>query len=55
MSAYSDEQLLDGIERALDAGDMAAAAGLIRLLAVQNPEAAQDILDALELARTVTR
>ncbi|NUS59172.1 MAG: hypothetical protein HOV66_30590 [Streptomycetaceae bacterium] len=55
MSAYTDEQLLDGIHAALDERDMAAAAGLIRLLAVQNPGAAQAILDAVELARTVTR
>jgi hypothetical protein len=55
VSAWTDEQLLDGIHAALDERDMAAAAGLIRLLAVQNPAAAQEILDAIELARTVNR
>lgn len=51
----TDEQLLDAIHAALEERDLAAAAGLIRLLAVQNPRAAQTILDALAVARTVTR
>ncbi len=51
---YTDEELLGGIQRALQARDMDAAAGLIRRLAVQNPRAAQTILDGLGIARTVT-
>ena len=35
MPEFTDEQLLDGIERALHARDMDAAAALIRRLAVR--------------------
>lgn len=54
MSEYSDEQLLDGIDRALQARDMEAVAALLRVLAVQAPEQAQAILDAVNGTVTVT-
>jgi hypothetical protein len=47
VAEYTDEQLLDGIERAVQARDMDAAAALIRRLAVQAPAKAQAILDAV--------
>ena len=55
MPEFTDKQLLDGIERALHARDMDAAAALIRRLATQNPRAAQAILDGLGVAAVTTR
>lgn len=46
MSEYSDDELLDGIGRALRARDLEAVAALLRVLAVQAPAKAQAVLDA---------
>lgn len=54
VTRYTDEQLLAAIHLALRARDMRAVAAGIRVLAVQAPEAAQAILDALNIARVVT-
>jgi hypothetical protein len=53
--AYTTEQLLDGVHRALEARDMEAVAALLRRLAVQSPHDAQAVLDMLEFAKVVTR
>jgi hypothetical protein len=50
MSDYTIDQLLDAIAAALKAGDMPAAADLLRALAVQSPEDAQAVVDMLEFA-----
>lgn len=47
MSGYTDDQILEAISAALAAHDMPAAAGLIRLLAIQAPDKAQAIYDAV--------
>lgn len=49
MSNYSAAQIMAAISAALNAGDMEAAAALVRLLAVKDPTSAQMILDTLEL------
>lgn len=50
---YDDEQLLEAILAALRARDMELVVVLLHRLAVQNPRAAQDVLDAVELAGRV--
>lgn len=47
MSEFTDDQILDAIAAAVGAQDMPAAAGLIRMLAVQAPDKAQQIYDAV--------
>lgn len=46
---YTPAQIMGAISSALRAGDMPAAAGLVRLLAVKDPTSAQMILDVLAL------
>jgi hypothetical protein len=55
MTEYSDNDLLIAIHRAIEAGDFEAVAAFMRVLAVQNPRAAQDILDVVELAKVLAR
>lgn len=50
---YTPAQIMAAISAALKAGDMPAAAGLVRLLAVKDPTSAQMILDGLELVALV--
>lgn len=50
----TEEELLEGIGRALKARDMEAAAGLTRRLAVIAPDKAQAILDAVHGRVTIT-
>jgi SOS-response transcriptional repressor LexA len=50
MIAPTREELLDAVERALEARDMPAVAELVRALALVSPTDAQAILDALALA-----
>lgn len=47
MTAFTDEQILEGISRAITAGDMPAVANLTCMLAVQAPDKAQAIYDAV--------
>lgn len=46
MSTYSDDQILEGISRALVARDMPGVVNLLRMLAVQAPGLARQIVDA---------
>lgn len=46
------EDLLGAISVALKAGDMKGAAALIRMLAIEDPAAAQRILDVLKAAKS---
>lgn len=50
MSEFTAEQITAGIAKAIKARDFEAVPGLIRLLALQDPDAAQSVLDAVELA-----
>jgi hypothetical protein len=52
---YTDDQICDAIALAIKEGDLSAAASLIRLLAVQAPQKAQDILDAVTNRELVIR
>jgi hypothetical protein len=47
MSEYSDDQILTAISNAIAAHDMPAVASLIQVLAVQAPDKAQQIYDAV--------
>ena len=51
----TSDQLLAGIHRALKARDFEGVAALLRILAVQDPHAAQAVLDALSIAQAVSR
>lgn len=46
---FTDKEVLGAIQLALAERDMSAVAGLMRLLAVKDPAAAQTILDTIEL------
>lgn len=46
---YTSGQLYDAIISALQDGEVRAVPGLIRMLAVVDPHAAQEVLDTLEL------
>ena len=46
---YTPAQIMGAISAALRADDMPAAASLVRLLAVKDPDSAQMILDLLEV------
>lgn len=50
-TGYDDEQLLEAIAAAIRVHDFDAVAALTRRLAVQNPQAAQDVLDIVAMAR----
>lgn len=47
MSEFTDEQILGAISRAIEAHDMPAVAALLRVLAVQAPDKAQQIYDVV--------
>jgi hypothetical protein len=49
MAEFSDAQVIGAIGAAVRAGDMQAVAGLMHVLAVQNPREARLLLDAIEL------
>ena len=49
MTEFSDAQIIGAIGSAVRAGDMGAVAGLVRLLALQNPREAQLLVDGIEL------
>lgn len=53
MARYTDEQVLTAISAALQARDMPAVVDLLRVLAVQAPDKAQVIYDAI-VHRTLT-
>ena len=50
MSEFTDSQLAEGINAALQARDFHAVADLVRLLALQNPVRAREVLDVIETA-----
>jgi hypothetical protein len=52
---YSDGDLLTAIHLAISARDFEAVSALLHVLAVQNPRAAQDVLDIVELAKVLNR
>lgn len=52
---FTPEQILEGINRALRDRELYVIPGLIRLLAIQDPHKAQEVLDAIEIARAVAR
>ena len=47
---WTAEELIEGIRRALEGHDMPAVAGMLRLLAVEDPQAAELILLVIDLA-----
>lgn len=47
MTEFTDDQILEGISDAIENGNLPIAADLIKLLALQNPDAAQKIYDAV--------
>lgn len=50
---YTDGDLLTAIHLAISAGDFEAVAAILRVLAVQNPQAAQDVLNIIEVAKVI--
>jgi hypothetical protein len=50
---YNDGDLLTAIHLAISARDFEAVAALLHVLAVQNPRAAQDVLNIVEIARAM--
>lgn len=46
-SDFTDDQILEAVSRAIKAHDMPAVASLIRALALQAPDKAQAIYDAV--------
>jgi hypothetical protein len=53
MSAYTDDQIVTGIEKALGKQDVNAIPGLIALLALQNPERAESIRQTILLGLSI--
>jgi hypothetical protein len=51
MSEFTDDQILTAIGDALRESNIAVVPGLIRLLALQNPDAAQTVMDAIVVRR----
>lgn len=51
---FTSEQILDAIAEAIRARDLDAVPGLVALLAIQDPAAAQAVLDTVEAARMLT-
>jgi hypothetical protein len=52
---YSDGDLLTAIHLAISAHDFEAVSAFLHVLAVQNPRAAQDVMDIVELAKVLDR
>lgn len=51
---FTSEQIQDTIAEAIRRRDLDVVPGLVRLLAIQDPAAAQAVLDSVELARRLT-
>lgn len=49
MTEFTADQIIAGITKALGEGDVEAVDGLLRLLAVTDAEAAQDVYDTLRV------
>jgi hypothetical protein len=47
MTAFTDDEILTGMSKAIEAHDMPAVVSLLRVLAVQAPDKAQQIYDAV--------
>jgi len=52
---FTTEQILAGISHAIRERDFEVVPSLVKLLAAQDPRAAQGVLDAVSVARAVTR
>lgn len=50
---FTSEQILDAIAQAIRDRELEVVPGLVQLLALQDPAAAQAVLDTVELARVV--
>lgn len=54
-ASLTADDVLTLLHRSLEVGDMNGAAAAVRLLALKDPDAAQAVLDALDIASTLTR
>jgi hypothetical protein len=52
---FTSDQITETIAHAIRERDFEVVPGLIRLLAVQDPGRAQDVLDTVEVARTIAK
>lgn len=50
---FTPDEIIEGITKAIHDRELAVVPNLIALLAIQDPRRAQDILDTIELARTL--
>jgi hypothetical protein len=50
---FTADQLTEGIHRAIKARDMEAVADFLRVLAVVDPQRAQDVYDTLQLGLVI--
>ena len=55
MPEFTSAQILDGINHAIKARDFEVIPSLLRLLAVQDPHAAQAVLDTVSLGEALSR
>ncbi len=49
MPEYTSDQLVGGIHNAIKAGAMDAVEAFLKILAVQDPHRAQDVMDTLKI------
>jgi hypothetical protein len=52
---YTADQIKDAIPEAIRRGDFEAVDGLLRLLAVTDPRAAQNVLDVIRIALEIRK
>lgn len=55
MTEYTSDQIVHSIETALHDGDVSVIPGLLRLLSVQDPLRAGQVLDVIELGMKIHR
>lgn len=55
MRSFTPDEIVAGIERAIHERELHVVPALIKLLAVQDPQRAQAVLDTIELAQVLTR
>jgi hypothetical protein len=52
---FTPDQIVEGIEQAIHDGEVAVVPSLIKLLAVQDPRRAQQVLDTIEAGIAISR
>lgn len=51
--AFTPDQIVDGITQAIHDRELEVVPSLIKLLATQDPQRAQDVLDTIDLATVI--